>query len=141
VWAAASSITFVTSPGWEISDRCEALISVTVACARRAMNSCAAGGIAWSDVPITAQLGMLVQAGGPDTSASAEAAIGRWVAASSAAWLAGRSLARMPRNSEGLMYTSVTPPGDGTKFRAAGVIWLPGNCEVRLLRVSPWAGM
>ena len=87
VWRAASSITFVTSPGWEISDRCEALISVTVACARRAMNSCAAGGIAWSAVPITAQLGMLVQAGGPDTSASAEAAIGRWVAASSAAWL------------------------------------------------------
>ena len=36
---------------------------------------------------------------------------------------------------------SVTPPGDGTKFRAAGVIWLPGNCALMLLRVSPWAGM
>jgi hypothetical protein len=34
------------------------LIFVTVACARAAMNSCAAGGIAWSAVPITAQLGM-----------------------------------------------------------------------------------
>src|SRR5450631_2439022 len=134
-------MTFATVPGWEISDRCKALILVTVACARAAMNSCAAGGIAWSAVPITAQLGMVAQAGGPDASVSALAAIGRWVAASSAAWLAGRSLARMLRNSAGLMYASVTPPGDGTKFRAAGVIWLPGNCAVRLLMVSPWAGM
>src|ERR1700688_550412 len=86
---AASSITFVTVPGWEIRDRCEALIFVTVACARAAMNSCAAGGIAWSAVPITSQLGMLAQAGGPDTSVSAVAAIGRWVAARSAASLAG----------------------------------------------------
>ena len=54
------------------------LISVTVACARWAMNSCAAGGIAWSAVPITAQLGMLVQAGGPDRSSSVLAASGRW---------------------------------------------------------------
>jgi hypothetical protein len=84
---------------------------------------------------------MVAQAGAPDGSVSALAAIGRWVAASSAAWLAGRSLARMLRNSEGMMYTSVTPPGDATKFRAAGVIWLPGNCAVRLLRVSPCAGI
>jgi hypothetical protein len=55
---------------------CEALISATVACARGAMNSGAADGIAWSPVPISVQMGMLVQADGPETPVSAVAATG-----------------------------------------------------------------
>lgn len=61
VWRAASSITRSTASGLEIRDRWDALIFVTVACARSAMNSCAAGGMAWSSVPITAQVGTPVQ--------------------------------------------------------------------------------
>ena len=69
-------MTRVTVPGWEISDRCEASIVVVLAWERSAMNCRAAGGMAWSSVPTTAQLGMVAHAGGPDASPSAEAAIG-----------------------------------------------------------------
>ena len=136
---AACSITLATTPGCETSDRCEALTLVTLAWARLAMNSWAAGVMAWSAVPITSQLGMVTQAGVPEASARAVAAIGRWVAASSAALLADRSLART--YADGLMYASVTLPGDGTKFSAAGVTWVPGNCVLMALMVSPLAGM
>ena len=43
-----------------------------------------------SAVPITAQDGMVFQAGFPEGSDSVLAASGRWVAAMTAAWLAGR---------------------------------------------------
>jgi hypothetical protein len=46
----------------------------------------------WPAVPITAQDGMVFQAGGPDGSLNVLAASGRWVAAMTAAWLAGRPL-------------------------------------------------
>jgi hypothetical protein len=67
-------MTLSAMPGCEIRDRCEALIAVTFGCARLAMNSAAAGGMAWSSGPMTPQLGMLVQAGVPETSANVDAA-------------------------------------------------------------------
>src|SRR5260370_10912079 len=92
-WAAAT-MTRVTAPGREISDRCPASISVTRACARFDMNSCSAGGITWSAGPISDPDGIVCQAGTPDGSDPALNAIGRWVTASIAAWLAGRPLAK-----------------------------------------------
>jgi hypothetical protein len=62
-----------------------------------------AGGMTWSAVPITAQDGMVFQAGGPDGSVNALAVSGRWVAAMTAAWLAGRLLAKHPGTRFGLM--------------------------------------
>src|SRR6202451_2831275 len=59
-------MTRVTTPGSEIIDRCGACTSVMWACARLAMASCNAGGMAWSAVPTTAQDGMVFQAGTPD---------------------------------------------------------------------------
>ena len=56
----------------------------------------------WSAVPITAQDGIVAQAGGPDLSASALVASGRWVAASTAPARAGRPLAKHPGNTLGL---------------------------------------
>ena len=52
------------------------------ACACSAMASSSAGGMAWSAVPITAQDGMVCQAGTPEGWVSASEVRGRWVAAS-----------------------------------------------------------
>jgi hypothetical protein len=65
VASAASMMTRATVPGLVIKPRCPALISVMWACARWAMNSNSAGGMARSAVPITTQDGMFFQAGGP----------------------------------------------------------------------------
>src|SRR6266567_3604800 len=96
-WAAAT-MTRVTAPGWEISDRCPALISVMRAWARLAMNSSSAGGITWSAVPISDQDGIVCQAATPEGSDPALNAAGRWVAARMAAWLADRPLAKHGAN-------------------------------------------
>ena len=66
------------------------------ALARWAMDCSKAGGITMSAVPITAHDGMVFQAGVPEGSDSVLAASGRWVAAMTAAWLAGRPLAKQP---------------------------------------------
>ena len=46
---------------------------------------------------------MVFQAGGPDGSVNALAVSGRWVAAMTAAWLAGRPVAKHPGTRFGLM--------------------------------------
>src|SRR6202012_5473993 len=79
-------MTRVTTPGSEIIDRCGACTSVMWACARLAMASCNAGGMAWSAVPTTAQDGMVFQAGTPVGLGSAVVAIG----ARMAGWERGR---------------------------------------------------
>jgi hypothetical protein len=89
-------MTRVTTDGSETSDRCPALTSVTRAPARWAMNVSSAGGITRSPVPITAHDGIVFQAGGPDGPVNALAVSGRWVAAMTAAWLAGRPVAKHP---------------------------------------------
>ena len=94
-------MTRVTTGALEMRDRCPALTSVMWAPARLAMN--VSSGMTWSAVPITAQDGMVFQAGGPDGSVNALAASGRWVAAMTAAWLAGRPLAKHPGTRFGLM--------------------------------------
>src|SRR5229473_1600193 len=91
---AAARMTRVTVPGSEISDRCEAFTLVMCAPARWAMNSCSAGGMTWSAVPITSQDEIVCQAGTPEGADPALSAMGLWVAARTAAWLAGRSLAK-----------------------------------------------
>src|SRR4029077_1563093 len=85
----ASRMTRVTTDGLEMRDRCPALTTVIWAPARWAMNVSSAGGITWSAVPTTAQDGMVSQAGGAAGWVDALAASGRWVAAMTAAWLAG----------------------------------------------------
>src|SRR5690348_13897320 len=75
-------MTRVTTPGSEIIDRCGACTSVMWACARLAMASCNAGGMAWSAVPTTAQDGMVFQAGTPDFWVNATVDSGFCVAAS-----------------------------------------------------------
>ena len=85
----ALRMTLVTADGLEMRDRCPALTSVMWAPARWAMNVWLAAGMTWSAVPITAQDGMVFQAGVPNVAASALAASGRGVAAMTAAWLAG----------------------------------------------------
>ena len=57
-------MTRVTTDGSEMRDKCPALTSVMWAPARRAMNVSSAGGMTWSAVPITAQDGIVFQAGG-----------------------------------------------------------------------------
>ena len=85
----ALRMTLVTTDGLEMRDRCPALTSVMWAPARWAMKVSTAGGMTMSAVPTTAQDGIVLQAGGPDGSTSVLAASGRWVAAMTAAWLAG----------------------------------------------------
>src|SRR5258707_10567464 len=92
-WAAAM-MTRVTAPGWEIRDRCPESTSVMWALARLDMNSCSAGGITWSAVPISDQDGIVCQAGIPDGADPELNAAGRWAAARIAAWLDGRPLAK-----------------------------------------------
>src|ERR1700723_3037020 len=89
----ARRITFVTVPGWEIMDRCDASTLVLRACALFSMASCSPSGIAWSAVPTKAHDGIVFHAGTPLFSVSALVAMGRWVTASTRASLAGRSLA------------------------------------------------
>src|SRR5258705_13489715 len=96
-------MTRVTTPGLEIRDRCPALTLVMWALARLAMNSSKAGGMALSAVPIPAHDGLVFQAGVPEGSPSELAGSGRWVAAMTAAWLAGRPLAKQPGTTPGLM--------------------------------------
>ena len=71
---AACWMTWAIVSGSAIMDRCPALTSVTWAPARLAMKVSSAGGMTWSAVPITAQDGMVFQAGGPDGSVNALAA-------------------------------------------------------------------
>src|SRR5256885_7467249 len=96
-------MTRVTTGASEMRDRCPASTSVMRAPARLAMNVSSAGGMTRSPVPITAQDGMVFQAGGPDGSLNALAASGRWGAAINAAWLAGRPVAKHPGTTFGLM--------------------------------------
>ena len=58
--------------------------------------------MAWSSVPITAQEGIVAQAGTPDSSVNAFVASGRCVAASAAPSLLGRPFARQPGKTLGL---------------------------------------
>ncbi len=90
-------MTRVTTDGLEMRDRCPALTSVMWAPARWAMNVSSAGGMTWSAVPITAQDGMVFQAGGPDGSVNALAASGRWVAMAFSLPMA--PLSRLPAGS------------------------------------------
>ena len=46
---------------------------------------------------------MVFQAGAPDGSVNALAVSGRWLAAMTAAWLAGRPVAKHPGTKSGLM--------------------------------------
>ena len=62
---------------------------------------------ALSPVATTVQQGTFFQAGAPDGSENASSAAGRWVAAISAAWAAGRSAANAARNFAGLIVNSV----------------------------------
>src|ERR1700729_1248964 len=89
----ACRITFVTVPGLEIMDRCDASTLVIWACAVLAMASCNASGMAWSTVPTTAQDGMVFHAGTPVCWVSAIVDSGSWVTASTLASVAGRPLA------------------------------------------------
>src|SRR5271166_3881505 len=101
----ASRITLVTRPGLEIMDRCGAPGAMVMwACACRAMARSSAGGMAWSAVPITAQEGIVCQAGTPDFWVSAMVESGRWVAARICASLVGKPLARQDGNTLCLMY-------------------------------------
>src|SRR5256885_16598385 len=110
-------MTRVTTDGLEMRDRCPALTSVMRAPARFAMNVWLAAGMTWSAVPITAQDGMVFQAGAPNVAASALAASGRWGAAMTAAWLAGRPLAKHPGTRLGLRERSGSPGAPGTGSR------------------------
>src|SRR5215472_17440132 len=85
-------MTRVTTGALVMRDKCPALTSVMWAPARWAMNVSSAGGMTWSAVPITAQDGTL----------AALAASGRWVAAMTAAWLAGTPVAKHPGTRSGL---------------------------------------
>jgi len=96
-------MTPATVSGSAIMDRCPALTSVMWAPARLAMKVSSAGGMTWSAVPITAQDGMVFQAGGPEGSCRVLAASGRWVAAMTAAWLGGSPLAKQAGTRLGLM--------------------------------------
>ena len=96
-------MTFVTVLAREIMDRCPALTSVMCAPAYWAMEVSRAGGMTRSAVPTTAQDGMVFQAGGPEGSCRVLAASGRWVAAMTAAWGAGRPLAKQLGTRLGLM--------------------------------------
>src|SRR5262249_49071051 len=98
----ALRMTRVTTWALVIRDRGPAVTTVMRAPARRAMNVWFATGITWSAVPITAQDGMVFQAGVPNVAPSALAASGRWVAAMTAARLAGRPLAKHPGTTLGL---------------------------------------
>lgn len=87
-------MTSVTTSGWETIERWEALAVVMRACARWAMNICSAGGRTLSTVPTKAHEGMVFQAVPPDGSSSAERAMGRWAAASTAPAVVVRSFAK-----------------------------------------------
>ena len=103
VASTASRMTRVTTGASEMRDRCPAPTSVMRAPARLAMNVSSAGGMTRSPDPTTAHDGMVFQAGGPDGPVNALAVSGRWVAAMSAAWLAGRPVAKHPGTRSGLM--------------------------------------
>src|SRR5260370_42680992 len=81
VLRAALMITLATAAGWEMRDRCDARVSVMWACARLAMNSSSAGGMAWAMAPLKAQGGVVVPVGASGGAAPALRASGRWAAA------------------------------------------------------------
>src|SRR5262249_14033177 len=95
-------MTRVTTGALVMRDRCPALTSVIWAPARWAMNVSSAGGMTWSAVPVTAHDGMVFQARGRCGWVAARAAGGRWVAAMTAAWLAGTPVAKHPGTRSGL---------------------------------------
>src|SRR5262249_61078620 len=85
VASTAARITFVTSPGFVISDRWPALTLVMCAPARLDISSCSASGITRSCVPMSDHEGIVFHAGGPDGSVNCAADAGRCVAARTAA--------------------------------------------------------
>ena len=87
---------------------------------------------ALSPVATTVQDGSFFQAGGPDASLNAAAAVGRWVAAISAVVSGGRSAAKASRNSAGLTAssTAVSPSGP------AGY-WYCTRAAPRMLSLEP----
>src|SRR5689334_1478661 len=140
-------MTWVTTPGSEIIDRCGARTSVTRACACLAMASCSAGGMTRSAVPTTAQDGMVFQAGMPDFWPSAMVDSGSWVAASTLASAAGRPLAKQDGNRLCLTYASNTPagaPGYVARLKivvgSAATTQEPGTAEASSPTVCPLSG-
>jgi hypothetical protein len=92
-----------TTSGCESSTTCEELTStVRVGAARLAMNRVFAVPIVLSWVATSAHAGIVFQAGGPETSRKACSASGRWPAAMSAVFSAGRSAAKILRNGSSL---------------------------------------
>jgi hypothetical protein len=90
------------------------------------------GKAALSPVATTVQHGSIFQAGGPDVSLNAAAAVGRWAAAISATVSAGRSAAKASRNCAGLTAssTAVSPSGP------AGY-WYRTRAVPRMLSLEP----
>ena len=91
---------------------CEPSTSMMSAPARWASARTRSAPAALSPVATTAQDGSFFQAGGPDASLNAAAAIGRWVAAISAICWSGRSPAKASLVFGGLIAnsTEVCPP-------------------------------
>src|SRR5215472_4149613 len=91
--ATALRITSVTACGCEIMMACEPLSSVTCAPARRAIERTMSVPAPTSSVATTAQEGSVFQAIGPEVSANAAPAIGRWATAMSLVRSSGTSAA------------------------------------------------
>jgi hypothetical protein len=129
-------MTLATTPGLEIMDRCGALTSVTWAPARWAMKSCSAGVTMWSFMPTMSHDGIVAQAGVPDRSVNALVARGRWVAARTAASLAGSQLAKQPGNtlcflaSERSGHSFTLPPRRRTPTVPSATISPPADTDV-----------
>jgi hypothetical protein len=85
---------------------CEPSTSTMSAPARWACDRTTSAPAALSPLATTAQDASLRQAGGPDTSLNAAAAMGRWVAPISAMVCSGRSAAKASRTREGLIANS-----------------------------------
>ena len=80
--------------GCDTIETCEPATSVIVAPARSAMWRCVSGGITLSSVPMTAQLGSVFHAAGPEGAVLAPRVIGRCPAAMSPRSASGRSWAK-----------------------------------------------
>src|SRR5262249_39547194 len=108
--AIAVSITSVTACGWEIMITCDPSTSVIVAPARSAMERTTSVPAALSPVATTAHEGNDFHAGGPEGSENARSAIGRWMAAITAACASDRSAANASWVFEGAIENSVPVP-------------------------------
>src|SRR5262245_28787324 len=105
-------IASATASGSETMTTCEPSSSVIVAPARSAIDLVRSVPAALSPVATTAQDGNDFHAGGPEASEKPASAIGRCVAAITAAWWAGRSAANASWNLAGSTTNSVAvaPP-------------------------------